>query len=157
MMEKSPNAIFRRMKNGGCKWEGTKVNKTAGTEWMSERERRIERWAGGRLWRNRLSVNESQLQIRWSGHSFGWTRPPAAICRRCLSYIYQHMMITHVAAATAIMQTNLRTYTQKMTVYPYGPFSSNESTSQAHPVDWKLIKLFASSSNFRIKKMNYQK
>lgn len=35
MMEKSPNAIFGRMKNGGCKWEGTKVNKTAGTEWMS--------------------------------------------------------------------------------------------------------------------------
>lgn len=63
--------------------------------------------------------------------------------------IYQHMLIMHVA--TAIMQTNLRTYTQKMTVYPYGPFSSNESTSQAHPVDWKLIKLSASSSNFRIK------
>ncbi len=37
MMEKSPNAIFRGTKNGGCKWEGTKVNKTAGTVWMSER------------------------------------------------------------------------------------------------------------------------
>lgn len=46
MMEKSPNAIFRGMKNGGCKWEGTKVNKTAGTEWMSEREKGREMGRG---------------------------------------------------------------------------------------------------------------
>lgn len=68
MTEKSPNAIFRRMKNGECKWEGTKVNKTAGTEWMSERGRRGEReiLADGRLWWKRLRQRSKE---EWNNSS----------------------------------------------------------------------------------------
>lgn len=31
MMERSPNTVFQRMKNAGCKWERIKVNNAAGT------------------------------------------------------------------------------------------------------------------------------